>query len=31
MPAIHLDEVRDYSFADQALALRQRAGLTQGS
>src|SRR5260370_41387626 len=24
------DEVRDYGFADQALALRERAGLTQG-
>ncbi len=30
MPASHLDEARDYGFADQALALRERAGLTQG-
>jgi hypothetical protein len=29
MPSIHHDEVRDYGFADQALALRTRAGLTQ--
>jgi transcriptional regulator with XRE-family HTH domain len=27
--SIHHDEVRDYGFADKALALRQRAGLTQ--
>src|SRR4029077_19321999 len=30
MPSNRFDEVRDYDFADQALALRQRAGLTQG-
>src|ERR1700730_6240679 len=30
MPSTRLDEVRDYGFADRALALRQRAGLTQG-
>ena len=29
MPSIDRDEVRDYGFADKALALRQRAGLTQ--
>ncbi len=29
MPSSHFDEARDYAFADQALALRQRAGLTQ--
>jgi non-specific serine/threonine protein kinase len=29
MPSSRFDEVRDYGFADQALALRQRAGLTQ--
>ena len=29
MPSNRLDEVRDYEFADRALALRQRAGLTQ--
>src|SRR6266852_2201334 len=30
MPSNRFDEVRDYDFADRALALRQRAGLTQG-
>jgi transcriptional regulator with XRE-family HTH domain len=30
MSSNRLDEVRDYAFADRALALRQRAGLTQG-
>src|SRR5712692_10368121 len=30
MPSSRFDEVRDYDFADRALALRQRAGLTQG-
>src|SRR5262249_39870327 len=30
MPSNRLDEVRDFGFADRALALRQRAGLTQG-
>ncbi|HWE63272.1 MAG TPA: helix-turn-helix transcriptional regulator, partial [Chloroflexota bacterium] len=30
MASGRLDEVRDYAFADQAVALRQRAGLTQG-
>jgi transcriptional regulator with XRE-family HTH domain len=30
MTSNRLDEVRDYTFADRALALRQRAGLTQG-
>src|SRR5260370_40290977 len=29
MPSIHHDEVRDYGFADKALALRKRTGLTQ--
>ncbi len=29
MPSSHFEEERDYRFADQALALRQRAGLTQ--
>jgi transcriptional regulator with XRE-family HTH domain len=29
MPSIDHDELRDYAFADQALALRKRAGLTQ--
>src|SRR5690349_21047573 len=29
MPASQLHEVRDYGFADRALALRRRAGLTQ--
>ena len=29
MSSIHHGEVRDYDFADRALALRQRAGLTQ--
>lgn len=29
MPSNHHDEVREYSFADKALALRKRAGLTQ--
>jgi WD40 repeat protein/DNA-binding XRE family transcriptional regulator len=29
MPSDHPDEVRDYGFADQELALRKRAGLTQ--
>ncbi len=29
MASIHHAEVRDYDFADRALALRQRAGLTQ--
>jgi transcriptional regulator with XRE-family HTH domain len=28
-PSIYHDEVRDFDFADRALALRQRAGLTQ--
>src|SRR5258708_4674706 len=30
MASNRFDEVRDYDFADRALALRQRAGLTQG-
>src|SRR5258708_35540152 len=30
MPSNRFDEVRDYDFADRVLALRQRAGLTQG-
>ena len=30
MPSNRFDEVRDYDFADRALGLRQRAGLTQG-
>src|SRR5260370_6596872 len=30
MPSNRFDEVRDYDFADRALALRQRAGLAQG-
>lgn len=29
MPSSRLDEVRDYAFADQALALRRQANLTQ--
>src|SRR5260370_1162850 len=29
MPSVDHDELRDYGFADKALALRQRAGLTQ--
>ena len=29
MPSSRFDEVRDYAFADQALAFRKRAGLTQ--
>src|SRR5260370_25594746 len=29
MPSVDHDEVRDYGFADKALALRKRAGLTQ--
>jgi len=29
MPSNRIDEDRDYCFADQALAVRQRAGLTQ--
>ena len=29
MPSTRFDEVRDYGFADRALALRERAGLTQ--
>ena len=29
MPTTHRDGVRDYGFADRALALRERAGLTQ--
>jgi hypothetical protein len=29
MPSSKQDEVRDYGFADQALALCKRAGLTQ--
>lgn len=29
MASKRLEEVRDYAFADQALALRKRAGLTQ--
>ena len=29
MPSTRSDEVRDYGFADRALALRERAGLTQ--
>src|SRR5260370_14810432 len=29
MPSTRLDEVRDYGFADRALALRQRAGFSQ--
>src|SRR5947209_19567583 len=29
MSSGRVDEVRDYAFADQALALRKRAGLTQ--
>src|SRR5579864_4375833 len=29
MAAIRHEEVRDYDFADRALALRQRSGLTQ--
>jgi transcriptional regulator with XRE-family HTH domain len=28
MPSIDQNEVRDYGFADKALALRKRAGLT---
>src|SRR6516162_9282098 len=31
MSTTHHDEVRDYGFADRALALRKRAGLTQGA
>src|SRR5260221_12686254 len=30
MASNRFDEVRDYDFADRALALRQRASLTQG-
>jgi len=29
MPSSHFDDGRDYGFADQAVALRKRAGLTQ--
>src|SRR6266446_5711287 len=29
MPSTRLDEARDYAFADKALALRERARLTQ--
>jgi DNA-binding transcriptional regulator YiaG len=29
MPSTRFDEARDYTFADQALALRERARLTQ--
>ena len=29
MPFTRFDETRDYGFADRALALRKRAGLTQ--
>ena len=29
MPTKHIDEMRDHAFADQALALRKRTGLTQ--
>jgi len=29
MPSTRFDEARDYGFADKALALRERAGLTQ--
>jgi WD40 repeat protein/predicted ATPase/transcriptional regulator with XRE-family HTH domain/Tfp pilus assembly protein PilF len=31
MPSIHHDEARDYGFADRALVLRMRAGLTQSA
>jgi len=29
MSSTRFEEARDYAFADQALALRERAGLTQ--